>query len=127
MTSVAERGGLTHEDMKRYILLALRFFLAASFLFAAFDKLIGLGYPNQWMHGYMFGGDPVGDFLRFGLGPWLGPLFEPLGGISGVLNVVIIGALLLLGTSLLLGIGTKLSAVLGSLMLFMFFLATLPV
>ena len=118
---------VTHGEMVRYIVLFLRFFLAASFLFAALDKLIGLGYPNPWMHGYIFGGDPVGSFLTYGLGPWLGFLFKPLLGISGILNVVIIGAMLLLGTSLLLGIGTRLSAVLGSLMMFMFLLASVPV
>lgn len=51
---------VTHGEMVRYIVLFLRFFLAASFLFTGLDKLIGLGYPNPWMHGFIFGGDPVG-------------------------------------------------------------------
>lgn len=97
----------------RNLLLAIRFFLAISFFWAAFDKLIGLGYPNAWMHGYIFGGDPVAGFLNYGLGSWFSFLFKPLLGISGPLNIVIIGAFLLLGTSMLLGIGTKLSAIFG--------------
>jgi thiosulfate dehydrogenase [quinone] large subunit len=123
---IADGCPLTRDEVRTYMLLFLRFFLASSFLFAAFDKLVGLGYPNPWMHGYVFGGDPVGDFLRFGTGRWFGSIFVPLADFSGVLNVVIIGAMLLLGTSMLLGIGTRLSAVLGSLMLFMLFLATVP-
>ena len=105
------------------------------FLWAFFDKLLALGYSTgtdratgeidrfgdaAWIHG----GSPTLGFLSGVTGPFKG-IFEPMAGTAWA-NWLFMTGLLAIGTALVLGIGMRIAAATGALLLVFMWMASLP-
>ena len=105
------------------------------FLWAFFDKLLALGYATgvdretgaidrfgdaAWING----GSPTTGFLSNVTGPFKG-VFEPLAGAAWADWLFMIG-LLAIGVALMVGIGMRIAAASGALLLVFMWMASLP-
>lgn len=106
-------------------LALLRLSLSTIFLWAFFDKLIGLGFSTLNTKSWLLGTSPTAGFLKGATyGPFK-PFFASLAGSSLVDWAFMLG-LLFVGTALLFGVARKLTAYAGSLMLFAMWLSMFP-
>ena len=105
-----------------YLWGALRMLMGWIFFWAFLDKIFGLGYATASEGAWINGGSPTSGFLNFATkGPFAG-LFENLAGNVFVDWMFMIG-LLVIGLPLLLGVGVRLAAGVGVLMLTMMYTA----
>jgi thiosulfate dehydrogenase [quinone] large subunit len=106
-------------------IVILRYVMAAQFLWAFFDKLLGLGFSTKFESAWIRGGSPTLGFLTQGAtGPFAG-LFNAIGG-KVLIDVLFMLALLGVGIALLLGIGMKIGTISGSILMLFMWAATLP-
>lgn len=123
-----------HTDAR--IWAALRIALGATFLWAFLDKLIGLGFSTcrdsatdkvttLCSKAWLEGGSPTFGFLKFGTKGPFAELYQSLAG-NVLIDWLFMLGLLLVGTALILGIGIRLAAISGSLLLLMMWAAVLP-
>jgi thiosulfate dehydrogenase [quinone] large subunit len=108
----------------RYLLAGIRIGLGFIFLWAFVDKVFGLGFSTTSAKAWINGGNPTQGFLGSSEGPFSG-FFHAIAG-SGVANVLFMGGLFAIGTALILGIGMRLAAVGGALLMVMMWAAVLP-
>lgn len=117
----------------------LRLLLGWSFLWAFLDKMFGLGFATCRLEGgsidfgcdaaMMSGGSPTYGFLNFATqGSHTGGLFEWMApSAPDAINLADVGfmaALLLGGVALMLGIGVRIAAIGGAILMAFMFLAT---
>jgi thiosulfate dehydrogenase (quinone) large subunit len=112
--------------MKEFHFAILRIAMGFIFLWAFLDKLLGLGLATKATSAWLSGGSPTTGFLKFATSGPLKTTFESLSGAVWVDWLFMIG-LLLLGISLILGIGMRLASYGGTLLLFLMWLALYPV
>jgi len=104
------------------ILGILRLSLGLIFLWAFFDKVFGLGYATTAQNAWLVGGSPTTGFLQFGVhGPFAG-FFHSLASVEAVDWLFMLG-LAFIGTTLTLGIMTKIGGWAGIILLFSMYLA----
>jgi thiosulfate dehydrogenase (quinone) large subunit len=109
----------------KIMLAILRYVMAAQFLWAFFDKLLGLGFSTKAESAWIRGGSPTLGFLTKGAtGPFTG-IFNAIGGKT-LTDVLFMIALLGVGIALLLGIGMKIGSISGSVLMLFMWAATLP-
>ena len=119
----------------RYAWAVARLAIGFVFLWAFFDKLLALGYSTgtdretgvidrfgdaAWING----GSPTTGYLSGVSGPFKG-LFEPLAGAAWADWLFMLG-LLAIGAALMLGIGMRIAAASGALLLIFMWMASLP-
>lgn len=125
---------LDHSGVK--VWAALRVSLGAIFLWAFVDKLIGLGFATcrdaktdavttMCSKAWLEGGSPTTGFLKFGTDGPFADFYQGLAGNTAIDWLFMMG-LLGIGVALILGIGVRIAAVAGSLMLLMMWTAVLP-
>lgn len=107
-----------------YSLAAARLSLGFVFLWAFFDKLFGLGIATPAARAWVHGGSPTSGFLSGVSGPFQ-ELFASLVGVTWVDWLFMIG-LFGIGLALMLGVGLRIAAVSGSLLLICMWAAALP-
>ena len=113
------------EKPLKITLTILRFIMAVEFLWAFFDKLLGLGFATKPEGAWIRGGSPTFGFLAKGsTGPFAG-IFQAIGG-KGIIDWLFMLALLLIGVALALGIGMKIATISGSVLMFLMWAASLP-
>ena len=112
-------------NKEKYIWGALRIAMGWIFLWAFFDKLLGLGFATTAENAWIAGGSPTLGFLSFGTGTLFGGFFQSLAGFAIVDWLFMLG-LLFVGLALILGIGVKLAGYVGAFMMFLMWLAVLP-
>lgn len=95
-----------------------------TFFWAFIDKLFGLGFATAPGKAWIDGASPTTGFLKFAV---KGPLKELFQGLAGnqVVDVLFMGGLLLIGLALISGIGVKIAAYAGSLLLLLMYLAVM--
>jgi len=118
----------------RHVWAVTRLSIGFVFLWAFFDKLLALGYATgtdrdtgaidrfgdaAWING----GSPTEGFLSGVTGPFKG-LFEPIAGAAWADWLFMIG-LLAIGVALMLGIGMRIAAASGALLLVFMWMALL--
>ena len=108
----------------QYVWAAARLALAGVFLWAFFDKLLGLGYSTPAARAWIAGGSPTRGFLGNTKGWFAGP-FQAIAG-HPVTDALFMAALLGIGLALLLGIGMRVAAASGALLMGMMWLAAVP-
>lgn len=110
-----------------YALALTRIMLGFVFLWAFVDKLFGLGFATKSADAWLSGGSPTTGFLKFGVNPDspVAGLMQNLAGSTSV-DCLFMAGLLGIGLALILGIGLRLAAVSGSLLLVMMWLALMP-
>lgn len=122
-------------NMKAIFIGLTRISLGWTFLWAFFDKLIGLGFTTCRMDdgsvvkmcekAWMSGGSPTSGFLKFGTHGPLAEFFQSLAGSAFVDWLFMLG-LLGVGIGLLFGILTRLSIFSGVFMMALMYLAAMP-
>jgi thiosulfate dehydrogenase (quinone) large subunit len=108
----------------RYLLAGLRLALGWVFLWAFLDKMFGWGFATPAAKAWVNGGNPTKGFLGSAEGPFSG-FYHSIAG-TGLANVLFMGALLAIGVALMLGIGMRLAAAGGAVLLVMMWTAVLP-
>ena len=121
----------------RWVLAVLRLALGSIFMWAFLDKMFALGFATGRLEdgsidffadgaAALNGGSPTFGFLSFGSRGPLASFWQSIAG-DPWLNVLFMAALAGIGLALLLGIGLRVAAVAGSLlMLGMYSVAMLP-
>lgn len=104
--------------------VGVRFLLGAMLLWAFLDKLLGLGYPTPAGRSWLAGASPTAGFLDRTAGPAAGA-FQALSGHPAVDALFMMG-LLLIGASLLLGIGLRVAGWSGALLFGLMWAASMP-
>lgn len=109
----------------RYVGALIRLSLGWIFLWAFLDKLFGLGHETASEAAWINGGQPTAGFLQGATsGPFAG-FYQDLAGQAWVDWAFMIG-LAGIGFALILGIGMRLAAVAGAVMLVLMWSAVLP-
>jgi thiosulfate dehydrogenase [quinone] large subunit len=125
----ATRGIVAVETMSargaRYVFGGVRIALGWVFLWAFLDKLFGLGHETLAKNAWVDGGSPTAGFLgKAAVGPFKG-LYNGMAG-STLTDWLFMVALLGIGVALILGIGMRVAAVSGALLLVLMWTAVLP-
>ena len=110
---------------EQYTAVALRLALGWTFIWAFLDKLIGLGYSTSSEGAWINGGSPTSGFLNYATSGPLAGFYQDLAGNAAVDSLFML-ALLMLGVALVLGIGMKMAAVGGSILMLMMWSSRLP-
>ncbi len=109
----------------RYVGAVIRICLGWVFLWAFLDKLFGLGHETPAEGAWLDGGQPTAGFLGNATAGPFADFYQGLAGQAWVDWVFMIG-LLGIGVALILGIGMRIAAVAGALMLVLMWSAVLP-
>lgn len=109
----------------RFSLAALRVATGFIFLWAFVDKTFGLGYSTPADRAWINGGTPSQGFL--GSEAVTGPLQPFFAGIaSPATDVLFMAGMLGIGAAVMLGIGLRISAVAGAIIMVLMYLAEWP-
>lgn len=122
---LATERDLVRPEAGRRVLAVLRLATGFIFLWAFLDKTFGLGYATPAERAWINGGTPSQGFLTGDavMGP-LKPFFASIA--SPATDVLFMLAMLAIGTAVMLGIGLRVSAVAGTLVLLLMYLAEWP-
>lgn len=119
-------AGESREHMAaRCVWAATRVALGFIFLWAFLDKLIGLDHATPSAKSWLNGGSPTSGYLSGVDGPFAG-VFNRLAGQTWADWLFMI-ALLAIGVALIVGIGMRIAAVSGGLLLVFMWAASLPI
>jgi thiosulfate dehydrogenase [quinone] large subunit len=102
-----------------------RILLGWLFLWAFLDKTFGLGFATSSSDAWINGGSPTEGFLMFGTSGIFQGLYDSLAG-NAVVDWLFMLALLALGISLILGIGMRIAAYGGTILLLLLWGANVP-
>ncbi|GAB3235828.1 DoxX family membrane protein [Glycomyces halotolerans] len=105
-------------------LAAVRIALGWVFLWAFLDKTFGLGFATPAGNGWIDGGDPTAGFLASRQGTFA-ELFQGMAGQVWA-SWLFMGGLAGLGIALILGIGLRLAAIGGSVLMLSMWMSMLP-
>jgi thiosulfate dehydrogenase [quinone] large subunit len=118
-------GGLTAHTPAAKAMAVLRIATGLIFLWAFLDKLFGLGYATPAERAWINGGSPTKGFLS---NVEVGPFQDAFRAIAGTwwadwLFMLGLGGI---GIAVVLGIGLRISAIAGSVMMLLMWLAEFP-
>ncbi len=110
---------------EKVVIFGIRLVLGFIFLWAFFDKLLGLGFATTSDKAWIAGSSPTYGFLKLAT---YGPLANFYQSIAGniFVDVTFMLGLLLIGLALILGIWIKPAGYGGSLLMLMMWSARLP-
>ncbi len=115
---------LSREVLARYLWAVTRLCLGWTFLWPFMDKLFGLGHETTAAHAWINGGSPSKGFLSGAAGPFAS-IYQAIAG-AGWVNWMFMIGLLAIAVALLLGIGMRIAAVAGAILLILMWSASLP-
>ncbi|MBL0887763.1 hypothetical protein HGK34_16000 [Myceligenerans sp. I2] len=111
--------------MTRYGLATIRLLIGFEFLWAFGDKLFGWGMATAAEQAWVNGGSPTAGFLGGVEGPASG-MFNAMAG-NAVFDWLFMLGLLGIGLALILGIGMRIAAATGALLLLLMWVASWPI
>lgn len=113
------------ETLRGPVLAVLRVMMGLTFLWAFFDKTFGLGYATPAANAWVDGGSPTKGFLgNVHVGPMQSMMQSWAG--SGWADWLFMIGLLGIGLALLLGVGMRLAATSGAILLAFMWIAEWP-
>ena len=117
-----DKSNASKTDRTRYFWALLRLGMGWIFMWAFLDKLFGLGFATESGKGWIDGGSPTFGFLNFGA---TGPLEGYYNGLAGnaVVDWLFMLGILAIGLPLVLGIGVRIAASIGVVMLVLMYSA----
>ncbi len=123
--SITTETGPRTANAGRYVFAGVRIALGWVFLWAFLDKLFGLGHETAEKAAWINGGSPTNGFLGRAAA---GPFKEFYNGIAGAgwADWLFMLGLLGIGVALILGIGMRIAAAAGALLLVLMWTAVLP-
>jgi thiosulfate dehydrogenase [quinone] large subunit len=108
----------------RYVLAVARLALGWTFLWAFFDKTFGLGFATERADAWVNGGSPTTGYLNFATeGKTFHNFFASLAGPAA--DWLFMAGLLAIGVALTLGIGMRIAALSGAVLLTLMWAASL--
>jgi thiosulfate dehydrogenase [quinone] large subunit len=110
---------------EQYAGAAIRLALGWTFIWAFFDKLLGLGYSTSSESAWINGGSPTTGFLSYATAGPLAGFYQDLAGNTAV-DVLFMLALLGIGVALILGIGMRIAAIAGGALMLLMWSSRLP-
>lgn len=122
--SAPTRDSLRHPPATRLVIALTRIALGFVYLWAFVDKIFGLGLATPPEGSVLAGASPSAGYLSSTEGAFSG-LFQSLAG-NPVVDVLFMLGLGAVGTALILGIGLRLAAVGGTLVMGGIYLSMLP-
>lgn len=122
---VRQMSDIVTSGAARVAIAALRVVVGFYFLWAFIDKLFGLGYTTPAERAWLNGGSPTTGFLTNAGGPFAS-FFQSLSG-TGWVDWLFMAGLLGIGLAVLLGMGLKIAAIAGTVLLAMMYLANFPI
>ncbi|MEV6160209.1 hypothetical protein AB0L53_58730 [Nonomuraea sp. NPDC052129] len=122
---VLENGPVAAHRPVDYVWAITRISIGWIFLWAFLDKTFGWGFATPANRAWISGGSPTTGFLKGTGENALGGFFSSLAGQPWVDLLFMLG-LLGIGAALILGVGTRIAAVTGTLMLVLMWAAELP-
>jgi thiosulfate dehydrogenase [quinone] large subunit len=118
-------GGTTSAKATRYLLAGLRLALGWIFLWAFLDKLFGLGHSTPAANAWIDGGSPTRGFLGKAVsGPFEG-FYHSFAGAAWADWLFMLG-LLGIGLALIAGVGMRIAAAAGAVLMVAMWTAVLP-
>jgi thiosulfate dehydrogenase (quinone) large subunit len=123
--AVASPRTASQTSAARCLWAVARLSLGWIFLWAFLDKTFGLGHDTAGKQAWLNGGHPTQGFLKLGTKGPLAGLYRHLAGVTVVDWLFMIG-LAAVGTALILGIGMRIAAAAGALLMVMMWSAVLP-
>jgi thiosulfate dehydrogenase (quinone) large subunit len=108
-----------------YVLAGLRLSLGWVFLWAFLDKLFGLGHETASKAAWIHGGSPTEGFLKFGAKGVFSGFYHSIAGSAWADWLFMIG-LAGIALALITGIGMRVAAATGTLLLLMMWSVVLP-
>lgn len=119
------RANAVSSTTGRRVLATLRLATGFIFLWAFIDKLLGLGFSTPTERAWINGGTPSQGFLNSPavVGP-LKPFFAAIA--SPTTDVLFMLGMLAIGVAVMLGIGLRISAVAGTVIMLFMYLAEWP-
>jgi thiosulfate dehydrogenase (quinone) large subunit len=115
----------TAQKATRYVLAGLRLALGWVFLWAFLDKLFGLGHETPSANAWINGGSPTNGFLGKAVSGPFESFYHSFAGAAWADALFMIG-LAGIGIALIAGVGMRIAAAAGSLMLVLMWTAVLP-
>jgi thiosulfate dehydrogenase [quinone] large subunit len=109
----------------RYVAAALRLSLGWVFFWAFLDKTFGLGFATPEQNAWINGGSPTKGFLGTATTGPFADMYKSIAGAPWADWLFMVG-LLGIGLALLLGVGMRIAAASGALLLFLMWTAVLP-
>jgi thiosulfate dehydrogenase [quinone] large subunit len=108
-------------------LAVARILVGFVFLWAFLDKTLGLGFATPQGKSWLDGASPTTGFLKMGVNPD-GPFVDFFHGLAGnvLIDWLFMLGLLGIGLALVLGIGLRIAAVAGTVLLVLMWAAELP-
>lgn len=103
----------------------LRIFLGWILIWAFIDKLFGLGFSTLPEKAWLAGGSPTFGFLSSGTSGFFASFYQALAG-NVIIDWIFMIGLLLIGMSLILGIGIKIASYSGALLMLLMWSANFP-
>lgn len=123
--AIAQARPFTESPAARYVWALTRISLGWVFLWAFLDKTFGLGHETPAAGAWIDGGHPTQGFLaKAAKGPFQS-FYNDLAG-HAIVDWLFMAGLLGIGAALILGIGMRVAAASGALMLVMMWSAVLP-
>jgi thiosulfate dehydrogenase [quinone] large subunit len=107
-----------------WLLVVLRLVFAWEFLWAFADKAFGLGYATPTERAWINGGSPTKGFLNSATGPFES-FYKSIAGDAWV-DWLFMAGLLGIGLALLFGVGMRIAAATGALLLVLMWSVALP-
>ncbi|WP_446209985.1 hypothetical protein [Micromonospora sp. IBSANI012] len=124
-TTIAPAAETPRERAARFVWAGTRIALGWIFLWAFLDKAFGLGHETAAKNAWINGGSPTKGFLTFGAtGPFKG-IYQDIAGATWADWLFMVG-LAGIGVALLLGIGMRVAATTGALLMVLMWTAVLP-
>ena len=117
-----DKSTVSKSDRIEYIWALLRFCMGWIFLWAFVDKLFGLGFATESGKGWIDGGSPTFGFLNFAARGPLEGYYHALAG-NAVVDWLFMLGILAIGLPLVLGIGVRIAASIGVIMLMLMYSA----
>ncbi len=108
----------------RYLWAVTRLCMGWVFLWPFLDKTFGLGHETTSAHAWIHGGSPSFGFLSGSVGPFA-TFYQNIAG-TGLVNWLFMLGLLGISVALLMGIGVRIAAVSGAVMVVLMWSASLP-
>ena len=108
-----------------YVWGILRILLGWIFLWGFLDKAFGLGYATNSNQAWINGGSPTTFYLSKVSGGIFGDFYGSIAG-NHLIDIIFMAALLLLGVALILGIGSRISAYGGGLLVILLWSTQVP-
>jgi thiosulfate dehydrogenase [quinone] large subunit len=115
----------TAQGAVAYVWAIARLSLGWVFLWAFLDKLVGLGHETPAAKGWLDGGNPTKGFLSGGAKGAFASFYHNIAGETWT-NSLFMAGLAGIGIALILGIGMRIAAVSGALLLVMMWSVVLP-